>query len=160
MNDALLSLLEENALATPATLAAQLQTTPEEIQAQIKALEQDRVILAYKAIIDDERARRTSVKAVIEVRVTPEREGGFDKLANRVSQYREVQSCFLMSGGFDLLVFIEGKTLQEVAGFVSEKLSTLPGVLSTATHFNLKTYKQQGVLRQKLETEPRLQVSP
>ena len=160
MNDALLSLLEENALATPATLAAQLQTTPEEIQAQIKALEQDRVILAYKAIIDDERARRTSVKAVIEVRVTPEREGGFDKLANRVSQYREVQSCFLMSGGFDLLVFIEGKTLQEVAGFVSEKLSTLPGVLSTATHFNLKTYKQQGVLRQKMETEPRLQVSP
>ena len=160
MNDALLSLLEENALATPATLAAQLQTTPEDIQAQIKALEQDRVILAYKAIIDDERARRTSVKAVIEVRVTPEREGGFDKLANRVSQYREVQSCFLMSGGFDLLVFIEGKTLQEVAGFVSEKLSTLPGVLSTATHFNLKTYKQQGVLRQKLETEQRLQVSP
>ena len=160
MNDALLSLLEENALATPATLAAQLQTTPEEIQAQIKALEQDRVILAYKAIIDDERARRTSVKAVIEVRVTPEREGGFDKLANRVSQYREVQSCFLMSGGFDLLVFIEGKTLQEVAGFVSEKLSTLPGVLSTATHFNLKTYKQQGVLRQKMETEQRLQVSP
>ena len=160
MNDALLSLLEENALATPATLAAQLQTTPEDIQTQIKALEQDRVILAYKAIIDDERARRTSVKAVIEVRVTPEREGGFDKLANRVSQYREVQSCFLMSGGFDLLVFIEGKTLQEVAGFVSEKLSTLPGVLSTATHFNLKTYKQQGVLRQKMETEPRLQVSP
>ena len=160
MTDALLSLLEENALATPATLAAQLQTTPEDIQARIKALEQDRVILAYKAIIDDERARRTSVKAVIEVRVTPEREGGFDKLANRVSQYREVQSCFLMSGGFDLLVFIEGKTLQEVAGFVSEKLSTLPGVLSTATHFNLKTYKQQGVLRQKMETEPRLQVSP
>jgi DNA-binding Lrp family transcriptional regulator len=158
--DALLTLLEENALATPEVLAAQLKTTPDEIKKQIKQYEKDRVILAYKAIVDDEKAKRTSVKAVIEVRVTPEREGGFDKLANRVAQYREVQSCFLMSGGFDLLVFIEGKTLQEVAGFVSEKLSTLPGVLSTATHFNLKTYKQQGVLRTKVETEERLQVSP
>jgi len=160
MDEALLNLLEDNALATPEVLAAQLQSTPDEVKKRIKALEKDRVILAYKAIIDDERAKRTSVKAVIEVRVTPEREGGFDKLAHRIAQYREVHSCFLMSGGFDLLVFIEGKTLQEVAGFVSEKLSTLPGVLSTATHFNLKTYKQQGVLRQKPETEERLQVSP
>ena len=158
--DALLSLLEENALATPEVLAAQLKTTPDEIKQQIKQYEKDRVILAYKAIIDDERARRNTVKAVIEVRVTPEREGGFDKLAHRIAQYREVHSCFLMSGGFDLLVFIEGATLQEVAGFVSEKLSTVPGVLSTATHFNLKTYKQQGVLRHKAETEERLQVSP
>jgi DNA-binding Lrp family transcriptional regulator len=161
MDDAaLLNLLEENALATPEVLAAQLKSTPDEIKKRIKALENDRVILAYKAVVDDERAKRTSVKAVIEVRVTPEREGGFNKLANRIAQYREVHSCFLMSGGFDLLVFIEGKTLQEVAGFVSEKLSTLPGVLSTATHFNLKTYKQQGVLQQKAEHEERLQVSP
>jgi len=160
MDEALLNLLEENALATPEVLAAQLKSTPDEVKKRIKALEKDRTILAYKAIVDDERAKRTSVKAVIEVRVTPEREGGFDKLAHRVAQYREVHSCFLMSGGFDLLVFIEGKTLQEVAGFVSEKLSTLPGVLSTATHFNLKTYKQQGVLRAKIETEERLQVSP
>ena len=158
--DALLSLLEENALATPETLAAQLKTTPDEIRKRIKQYEKDRVILAYKAIVDDERAKRSTVKAVIEVRITPEREGGFDKLAHRIAQYREVHSCFLMSGGFDLLVFIEGNTLQEVAGFVSEKLSTLPGVLSTATHFNLKTYKQQGVLRHKAETEERLQVSP
>ena len=158
--DPLLRLLEENALATHETLAAQLDTTPADIKKRITRLEHDRVILAYKAIVDDERAKRTNVKAVIEVRVTPEREGGFDKLAHRVAQYREVHSCFLMSGGFDLLVFIEGKTLQEVAGFVSEKLSTLPGVLSTATHFNLKTYKQQGVLPQKPEPEERLQVSP
>jgi len=160
MDDALLSLLEENALATPETLAAQLNTTPDEIKKRIKQLEKDRVILAYKAIVDDERAKRTHVKAVIEVRITPEREGGFDRLAHRIAQYREVHSCFLMSGGFDLLVFIEGDTLQEVAGFVSEKLSTLPGVLSTATHFNLKTYKQQGVLRHKAENEERLQISP
>jgi DNA-binding Lrp family transcriptional regulator len=160
MMDALLKLLEENALATPETLAAQLRLTPDEVRQQIRQLEQDRVILAYKAIVDDERAKRTLVKAVIEVRITPEREGGFDRLAHRIAQYREVHSCFLMSGGFDLLVFIEGTTLQEVAGFVSEKLSTLPGVLSTATHFNLKTYKQQGVLRELPAYEERLQVSP
>src|ERR1700733_10605772 len=112
--DALLSLLEENALASPETLAAQLNLTPDEVRRQIKQLEKDRVILAYKAIVDDERARRTGVKAVIEVRITPEREGGFDKVAHRVAQYREVQSCFLMSGGFDLLLFIEGHTLQDV----------------------------------------------
>jgi DNA-binding Lrp family transcriptional regulator len=158
--DALLKLLEENALATPETLAAQLQITPDEVRQRIRQMEQDRVILAYKAIVDDERAKRSLVKAVIEVRITPEREGGFDRLAHRIAQYREVHSCFLMSGGFDLLVFIEGTTLQEVAGFVSEKLSTLPGVLSTATHFNLKTYKQQGVLRELPAYEERLQVSP
>lgn len=158
--DSLLRLLEENALVTHETLAAQLNTTPAEIKKRIKQLENDRVILAYKAIVDDERAKRTHVKAVIEVRVTPEREGGFDKLADRIAQYREVQSCFLMSGGFDLLIFVEGKTLQEVAGFVSEKLSTLPGVLSTATHFNLKTYKIQGVLRESRVKEERLKISP
>ena len=160
MDEALLNLLEENALSTPESLAAQLNTTPAEVKKRIKQLEKDRVILAYKAIVDDERAKRVYVKAVIEVRVTPEREGGFDRLAHRIAQYREVHSCFLMSGGFDLLVFIEGTTLQEVAGFVSEKLSTLPGVISTATHFNLKTYKQQGVLREAVVHEERLKVSP
>jgi DNA-binding Lrp family transcriptional regulator len=134
--DPLLRLLEENALASHETLAAQLATTPADIKARIAQLEHDRVILAYKAIVDDERAKRT------------------------IAQYREVHSCFLMSGGFDLLVFIEGTTLQEVAGFVSEKLSTLPGVLSTATHFNLKTYKIQGVLREGVVNEERLKVSP
>jgi DNA-binding Lrp family transcriptional regulator len=156
----LLNLLEENARSTPETLGAQLQLTPEEVRSQMKQLEQDRVILAYKAIVDDERAGRQGVKAVIEVKITPERQGGFDRLANRIAQYNEVQSCFLMSGGFDLLIFIEGNTLQEVAGFVSEKLSTLPGVLSTATHFNLKTYKIQGVLREAVVHEERLAVSP
>jgi DNA-binding Lrp family transcriptional regulator len=158
--DPLLRLLEENALATHETLAAQLDTTPAEIKKRIKQLEHDRVILAYKAIVDDERAKRDVVRAVIEVRITPEREGGFDRIAHRVAQYREVHSCYLMSGGFDLLVFIEGNTLREVAGFVSEKLSTLPGVLSTATHFNLKTYKIQGVLREDVVNEERLKISP
>ena len=158
--DPLLRLLEENALATHETLAAQLATTPADIKARIKQFEHDRVILAYKAIVDDERAKRNLVRAVIEVRITPEREGGFNRIAHRIAQYREVYSCFLMSGGYDLLVFIEGNTLQEVAAFVSEKLSSLPGVLSTATHFNLKTYKIQGVLREATVYEERLKVSP
>ena len=158
--DPLLRLLEENALATHETLAAQLATTPADIKARIKQLEHDRVILAYKAIVDDERAKRNVVRAVIEVRITPEREGGFDRIAHRIAQHREVQTCYLMSGGYDLLVFIEGNTLQDVAGFVSAKLSTLPGVLSTATHFNLKTYKVQGVLRDNVVNEERLKVSP
>jgi DNA-binding Lrp family transcriptional regulator len=158
--DPLLRLLEENALATHETLAAQLATTPADIKARIKKLEHDRVILAYKAIVDDERAQRNQVRAVIEVRITPEREGGFDRIAHRIAQYREVSSCYLMSGGYDLLVFIEGNTLQDVAGFVSAKLSTLPGVLSTATHFSLKAYKIQGVLREETVNEERLAVSP
>ena len=158
--DPLLRLLEENALATHETLAAQLATTPEDIARRIKKLEHDRVILAYKAIVDDERAQRNLVRAVIEVRITPEREGGFDRIAQRIARYPEVTSCYLMSGGYDLLVFIEGNTLQDVAGFVSAKLSTLPGVLSTATHFNLKTYKIQGVLRENVVNEERLKVSP
>ena len=158
--DPLLRLLEENALATHETLAAQLATTPADVKHRIKQLEHDRVILAYKAIVDDERAKRDVVRAVIEVRITPEREGGFNRIAHRIAQHREVQTCYLMSGGYDLLVFIEGSTLQEVAGFVSEKLSTLPGVLSTATHFNLKTYKIQGVLRDNVVNEERLKVSP
>ena len=158
--DPLLRLLEENALATHETLAAQLATTPADVKHRIKQLEHDRVILAYKAIVDDERAKRNVVRAVIEVRITPEREGGFDRVAHRIAQHREVQSCYLMSGGYDLLVFIEGNTLQDVAGFVSAKLSTLPGVLSTATHFNLKTYKIQGVLRDDVVNEERLKVSP
>jgi DNA-binding Lrp family transcriptional regulator len=158
--EALLRLLEENALATPETLAAQLGLGADEVRQEIERLENEGVILAYKALVDDERANRTQVKAVIEVRITPEREGGFDRVARRVAQYREVHSCYLMSGGFDLLVFIEGTTLQEVASFVSEKLSSLPGVISTSTHFNLKTYKLQGVLRESIVHEERLAVSP
>jgi DNA-binding Lrp family transcriptional regulator len=158
--DPLLRLLEENALATHETLAAQLDTTPADIAQRIKQLEHDRVILAYKAIVDDERAKRSQVRAVIVGRTPPARVGGFDRIAHRIAQYREVSSCYLMSGGYDLLVFIEGDTLQEVAGFVSEKLSTLPGVLSTATHFSLKAYKIQGVLRENVVNEERLKVSP
>jgi len=101
-----------------------------------------------------------SVRAVIEVKITPERGGGFDRLAERIAKYSEVNSCYLMSGGYDLMVVLEGKSLREIATFVSEKLATIQGVISTATHFMLKPYKVQGVLMKQEVNEGRLAVSP
>ena len=158
--DPLLRLLEENALATHETLAAQLATTPADVKHRIKQLEHDRVILAYKAIVDDERAKRNVVRAVIEVRITPEREGGFDRIAHRIAQHREVQTCYLMSGGYDLLVILEGNSLQDIATFIAEKLSTIKGVISTATRFRLKTYKENGVSLTREVKAERLAVTP
>lgn len=156
----LLKLLEENALTSPEVLAKRLNRTVNEVVKQIKQLEDEKIILAYKAIIDDEKANRQTVQAVIEVRITPERDGGFNRLAARISKYPEVTSCFLMSGGYDLLVFVEGESLKQVATFVSEKLSTIHGVLSTATHFMLKAYKEQNVLLAGDDHDERLKVSP
>ncbi len=156
----LLRLLEENPLRSPETLAQLLACEPAAVQEEIARLEKEKVILAYKTIVDDEKAQRRTVKAVIEVKVVPERGGGFDRLARRIARYPEVTSCFLMSGGYDLLVFLEGSTLQEVALFVSEKLATLRGVTSTATHFMLRTYKEQGVLVGDSVEPERLPISP
>ena len=158
--DPLLSLLQQNALASHADLAAQLNLSPEEVGRRIAAYEADGVILGYQALIDGEKVGDQLVTAVIEVKITPEREGGFDRLAERISQFSQVTSCYLMSGGYDLLVFIEGGSLREVASFVSEKLSPLGGVLSTATHFRLKTYKENGVLLSGPEKAERLAVAP
>ncbi|VVM04376.1 hypothetical protein MAMC_00036 [Methylacidimicrobium cyclopophantes] len=156
----LLHLLEENSLRSPELLGKLLDREPSEVEQEIARLEKEKVILAYKAIVDDEKAQRRTVKAVIEVKLVPERGGGFDRLARRIARYPEVTSCFLMSGGYDLLVFLEGSTLQEVALFVSEKLATLRGVTSTATHFMLRTYKQQGVLVGDAAETDRLPISP
>lgn len=158
--ESLLKLLEENALTTPENLAKRLNRPVEQVIKDIKRLEDEKIILAYKAIVDDEKANRQTVQAVIEVRITPERDGGFNRLAARISKYPEVTSCFLMSGGYDLLVFVEGQSLKQVATFVSEKLSTIHGVLSTATHFMLKTYKEQNVLLAGEDHDERLKVSP
>ena len=158
--DPLLKLLQENAALKPAQLAQMLNTSEPEVSATIKRYEQDRVILGYRAILNDEKLGREHVRAVIEVKVTPEREGGFNRLAERIAKYSEVTSCYLMSGGYDLLVFVEGKNLRDVASFVSEKLATIQGILSTATHFMLKPYKEQGVLMTPEQNEERLAVSP
>lgn len=158
--DPLLKLLRDNAALKPAQLAALIGLPEAEVLAQIKAYEQDRMILGYRAVLNEEKLGRDIVRAVIEVKLTPERGGGFDRLADRISKYAEVESCYLMSGGYDLQVVVVGNNLREVASFVSEKLSTLQGVVSTATHFMLKPYKQQGVLMSGAPVDARLPVTP
>ncbi|WP_208526670.1 Lrp/AsnC family transcriptional regulator [Methylacidiphilum sp. Yel] len=139
-------LLEKNARLSISDIASALGISVEETAALLKELEKEKFILAYKTIFDPEKIQKNRVRAVIEVKITPERGGGFDKLSKRIAGFEEVTSCFLMSGGYDLLVFLEGESLKEVALFVSEKLATLPGVISTSTHFMLKTYKDQGII--------------
>jgi DNA-binding Lrp family transcriptional regulator len=158
--DTLLKLLQANAALKPAQLAAMLNQPEAEIAARIKAYENDKVILGYRAVINEERVGVEMVRAVIEVKITPERGGGFDRLAERIAKYVEVNSCYLMSGGYDLLVLVEGKNLREVASFVSEKLATIHGVISTSTHFILKPYKIQGVLMEDEQNTERLPISP
>jgi DNA-binding Lrp family transcriptional regulator len=158
--DSLLKLLSENAALKPAQLAAMLNLSETEVLSSIKRYEDTRVILGYRAILDQEKLGIETVRAVIEVKITPERGGGFDRLAERIAKYAEVTSCYLMSGGYDLLVMVEGKNLRELATFVSEKLATVQGVISTSTHFMLKPYKEHGVLMSHEENEERLPVTP
>ena len=158
--DSLLKLIRENAAWQPAELAAMLNLSEGEVIALIKKHEAERVILGYRAILNEEKLGLEVVRAVIEVKITPERGGGFDRLAERIAKYSEVQSCYLMSGGYDLLVVVQGKNLRDVATFVSEKLATVQGVISTATHFMLKPYKEQGVLMKVEVNEERLAVAP
>jgi DNA-binding Lrp family transcriptional regulator len=158
--DKLLKTLQANALESPATLARMLDKSEDEIKQQIAQYEETGVIRGYQAIVNEDKLDLTHVDAVIEVKVTPEREGGFDRVADRISKFDEVRSLYLMSGSYDLLVFVRGDNLKEVASFVSEKLSTLEGIISTATHFMLKTYKDQGVLMQASDDHERLSISP
>src|SRR5687767_7647506 len=158
--DPLLKLLQENAKWAPGQLGAMLNLPEPEVASRIKAYEHDQIILGYRTILNEERLGLEKVRAAIEVRITPERGGGFDRLAERIAKYEEVKSCYLMSGSYDLLVIVEEKNLREVATFVSEKLATIHGVISTATHFMLKPYKQQGVLMRYEQDEERLPVTP
>jgi DNA-binding Lrp family transcriptional regulator len=158
--DPLLQTLQENALVSRADLALQLGVTEEEVGRRIREYEEAGVILGYEAVLDDEKLEGDSVTAMIEIRVTPERGGGFDRLASRIARFEQVQSCYLMSGAYDLLVIIRGHTLREVSSFVTQKLSTLEGVVSTATHFQLKAYKQNGFLSEAPIATRRLAVAP
>ncbi|MDD5521285.1 MAG: Lrp/AsnC family transcriptional regulator [Kiritimatiellae bacterium] len=158
--DELLKLLRKNALESPANMAKMLKLPEKEIKAKILAYEKKGIIRGYQAIVNEDQLDLNRVRAVIEVKITPEREGGFNRIAARLSKFREVESLFLMSGGYDLLVFINGVNLKEVASFVSEKLATVNGVVSTSTHFMLKTYKDQGVLMEMEKEDERLKVSP
>ncbi len=158
--DQLLNLLRHNARTSLEDLARELALTPQEVAQHIDELERNGVILGYQAIVDAEKRAANFVTAVVEVRITPERGGGFDRLANRIARFDEVQSCYLMSGGYDLLVVVEGSTLQKIAHFISEKLSTIKGVIGTATRFRLKTYKENGVSLTHVEKAQRLAVTP
>ena len=142
----ILEILEKNSKVTDEQIAVMLNKSVEEVRADIKKYEEDGVILGYTSMINWEKTSKESVIALIEVKVTPQRGQGFDKVAERIYKFPEVKSCYLMSGGFDLTVIVEGKTMKEVALFVAEKLSPLDSVLSTATHFVLKKYKDKGVI--------------
>lgn len=158
--DELLRILKSNALEKPENIARMLNITPDQVRARIAEYERSGVIRGYQAILNEDLLELDRVTAVIEVKVSPEREGGFDRIAERISRFPEVQSAYLMSGAYDLLLFVTGDSLKEVAMFVSEKLATLEGVLSTATHFMLKTYKHHGILMTEERSDDRLQVSP
>lgn len=158
--DELLKLLKKNALETPENLAKMLGIPPAEVKSRIAGYEKAGVIRGYQAVVNHDQLDLDLVTAVIEVKVTPEREGGFNHIAERISKFSEVQSLYLMSGAFDLLLFVSGQTLKEVAFFVSDKLATIPGVVATATHFMLKTYKDHGVLMETQTENERLKVSP
>lgn len=160
MNDPLLTLLQSKARYSNQELAEALNLPNEEVAARVSSWEADGTILGYQAVIDDEKAGELGVSAFIEVKVTPERGGGFDRMAMRIARFDQVDSCYLASGGYDLLVVVNGKDLREVASFVSQKLSTINGVISTATHFRLKAYKEKGFIFEQEESRVRLPVTP
>ncbi len=145
MSSVLQLLLEGERLDT-AQMAQVLGLSESEIEAEIARLEAERVLLGWRPVLNPARAQENIVRAVIEVKISPERDGGFDRLATRIARFDAVESCYLMSGGYDLLVFAVGNDLREVATFVSERLASVEGVLSTATHFMLRAYKEQGYL--------------
>ena len=151
----LLQLLEDDCTLTPDQLASMADMPVEEVKAAIRKYEDEKVILGYKAIVDWDRTERESVTALIEVKVTPQRGEGFDRVAERIYQYDEVESVYLMSGAFDLTVIISGRTLKEVAQFVGERLAPLEDVTGTATHFILHKYKEKHLIFEKREEQER-----
>ena len=159
MNEVLKMLLEGESLSTE-QMAKILAREPAAIAADLAKLKADNILLGWRPVLHPNAAGENQVRALIEVKVTPEREGGFDRIAKRIAKFDEVTSLFLMSGGYDLLIFVEGRSLREVAQFVAEKLATLEGVTSTGTHFMLKTYKEQGVMMGSTEEFERLKISP
>jgi len=160
MREELLSLIEKNSRTGVNELAVLLGKEEIDVANEIAKLESEGVICGYHTLIDWEKTSIEKVTALIEVRVTPQRGQGFDSIAQRIYNYPEVKSVYLISGGFDLLVTLEGKSLKEVALFVSDKLATLDSILSTATHFILKKYKDHGTILAKQNEDTREVVTP
>ena len=142
----LLRLIEKDCRYTPEQLAAMTGLTPDEVREKIGEYESNGTVLGYKALVDWDRTDREYVSALIELKVAPQRDRGFDKIAQLIYNYPEVQSLYLMSGGFDLMLVIEGQTMRDVAYFVAYKLAPMEDIISTATHFVLKKYKDKGVI--------------
>ena len=145
----ILDILQETADPDPSKLAKILDLTQEEVVAELETLRSEGTLLGWVPLLHPSKKESNLVRAVIEVKISPEREGGFDRLAHRISKFEEVEACHLMSGGYDLMVIVQGKNLHTVASFVSERLATMEGVLSTATHFLLRSYKEHGHLLSK-----------
>ncbi|MBO5947729.1 Lrp/AsnC family transcriptional regulator [bacterium] len=160
MKNEILNAIEKNSKINPKDLAILLGKDEIEVMNEIANLEKDGIICGYHTLINWEKTTREKVTALIEVRVTPQRGQGFDKIAERIYQYEEVTSVYLISGGYDLLVTIEGKSLKDVSSFVSYKLSTLEYFLSTATHFILKKYKDHGTVFAKQHDDYREVIMP
>jgi DNA-binding Lrp family transcriptional regulator len=160
MKEKILAAIDKNSKVPAADLAIMLGTTEEEIISAVKEMEEEAIICGYPTLINWDKVQCERVTALIEVKVTPQRGLGFDKIAERIYKFDEVQSVYLMSGGFDLTVIISGRSMKEVASFVSEKLAPMEAILSTATHFVLKKYKEHGLpLIQKSQDE-RMLISP
>lgn len=140
----LLNLILEGERLNTEQMAAVLNVTEQEIEAELAALKDQGILLGWRPIINPIQLDSEAVRAVIEIKIHPERDGGFDRMAIRISRFDEVESCYLMSGGYDLMAIVTGSSLHKVANFISQKLATMDGVLSTATHFLLRAYKEQG----------------
>lgn len=160
MREELLSIIEKNSRVAIDELAIRLGKTEIDVANELSKLEQEGIICGYHTLIDWEKTGIEKVTALIEVKVTPQRGQGFDHIAERIYNYPEVRAVYLISGGYDLLVTLEEKSLKEIAGFVTDKLSTLDSVLSTATHFILKKYKDHGTIFDKKHSDEREVVSP
>ena len=156
----ILELLEKNSRLATKDIAIMLGVPQDEVEKEIKEMEKEQVICGYNTLINWDKTNKDLVTALIEVKVTPQRGEGFDKIAERIYRFDEVKAVYLMSGGFDLTVIVEGKTLKDVALFVSQKLATLDSVLSTSTHFVLKKYKDLGIPFEEIKKDERMVVSP
>ena len=154
----ILHILQEDARMSVKKIAAMLSVEEEQVSACISEMEKSGLLVKYTAIVNSEKAEGSVVEALIEVKVTPKKKEGFDGIAKQIASFPEVKAVYLMSGAYDLAVFLEDTSLQKVSRFVSERISTFDGVLSTATHFILKKYKIEGVLTEKEGTDNRISV--
>ena len=160
MKEKILALLRENARSSSDEIARRLGVSADEVDKEISELEKSGIICGYTAILNDVENDKKEVKALIEVKVTPTRDGGFDRVAKRIAKYPEVTDLMLVSGSFDLLLTVKGHSLNEVANFVAAKLATIDGVISTSTGFMLKKYKESGRMMEETEEYERLKICP